>query len=167
MTIKEYVAQRKLELKEEISHLKIKPHIQIIQINDDPASNAYVKGKLKDAAEMGIDAELLKLPQEETTPEKLQEIIENSNNNPSIDGFIVQMPLPSQINEETVKLAVDPKKDVDGFHPLSSLAPCTPKGIMTYLPDRGQTERLNRYLYDCLCGWCCRHRSRHAGMGWP
>ena len=142
MTIKEYVAQRKLELKEEISHLEIKPHIQIIQINDDPASNAYVKGKLKDAAEMGIEADLLKLPELGTTPEILQEIIESSNNDPRIDGFIVQMPLPKGFDEEAVKLAISPKKDVDGFHPLSSLNPCTPQGIMNYL----HAEHIN------LCG---------------
>ena len=132
MTIKEYVAQRKEEIKNLISGMDRKPSIAIVQLNEDAASNAYVKGKLKDAAELGVTANLIKLPIE-TTQEELLKEISRLNNDETIDGFIVQMPLPKQIDEETVKLAVDPKKDVDGFHPLSKLSPCTPKGIMNYL----------------------------------
>jgi len=132
MTIKEYVAQRKQEIKDLVLVIKPVPCIGIVQLNEDAASNAYVKGKLKDAAELGIKADLIKLPID-TSQEKLLKLINKLNKDKIHDGFIVQMPLPRQINEETVKLAVDPKKDVDGFHPLSSLNPCTPKGIMTYL----------------------------------
>lgn len=132
MTIKEYVAKRKLEISEEVSSFSIKPHIAIVQINEDAASNAYVKGKLKDAAELGITADLIKLPLD-VSEDMVLEQINKLNNDDSIDGFIVQMPLPKQISEEKVKLAVSPNKDVDGFHPLSNLNPCTPQGIINYL----------------------------------
>lgn len=132
MTIKEYVANRKLEIKQMVSQMNKRPHLAIIQINEDAGSNAYVKGKLKDAEELGINTTLYKLDIN-TTQEELLNKIDELNNDSSIDGFIVQMPLPSQINEETIKLAVSPNKDVDGFHPLSRLNPCTPQGIINYL----------------------------------
>ena len=132
MTCKEFVVARKEEIKNLVLGMKKVPCIGIVQLNEDAASNAYVKGKLKDAAELGINAELIKLPIE-TSEEELLKVIDRLNKDNVHDGFIVQMPLPKQIDEDTVKLAVDPKKDVDGFHPLSSLAPCTPKGIMNYL----------------------------------
>ena len=132
MTIKEYVAQRKGEIKNLILTLKVKPKLAIVQINEDAGSNAYVRGKLKDAAELGVDAELIKLPID-TTQEALLQVIDDLNNDKTVDGFIVQMPLPKHIDEELVKLAVAPEKDVDGFHPLSKLNPCTPQGIINYL----------------------------------
>lgn len=132
MTIKEYIKARKEELKQEIASLKQVPNFTIVQLNEDDASNAYVKGKLKDAAELGIDAKLIKLPVS-TSQDELLEVIEKLNKDPKVDGFIVQMPLPKQIDEETIKLAISPEKDVDGFHPLSKLNPCTPQGIMNYL----------------------------------
>lgn len=136
MTIKEYVASRKLEIKDIVSHMDKIPSLTIVQVNEDAGSNAYVKGKLKDAAELGIKANLMKLPLD-TSEEKLLSIIDELNKDESVDGFIVQMPLPNQIDEEKVKLAIDPCKDVDGFHPLSKLYPCTPKGIMNYLHHEG------------------------------
>ena len=136
MTVKEYVKFRKEEIKELVSKMEIKPSIAIVQVNEDAGSNAYVKGKLKDAAELGINADLIKLPLD-TSETELLNVIEELNNDEAHDGFIVQMPLPKQINEDKVKLAVSPKKDVDGFHPLSSLSPCTPKGIMNYLHHEG------------------------------
>lgn len=138
MTIKEYVTLRKEQIKKEIFSCEVKPHLAIVQLNDDPASNAYVKGKLKDANELGAIADLIKLP-ESTTQTELLKLIEGLNIDDAIDGFIVQMPLPKHINEETVKLAVAPNKDVDGFHPLSELNPCTPQGIMNYLTHEGVT----------------------------
>lgn len=136
MTIKEYIKERKEEIKLEVAKMEKKPTLVIIQLNEDEASKAYVKGKLKDAAELGIDAKLIKLPVETSEKELLKEIA-RLNKNKKVDGFIVQMPLPKQINEETVKLAVAPEKDVDGFHPLSELNPCTPQGIMNYLKHEG------------------------------
>ena len=131
-SIKEYVKDRKEEIKNLILTMEKKPNITIVQLNEDAASNAYVKGKLKDAAELGVEANLIKLPID-TSEEELLLLIDRLNNDENVDGFIVQMPLPRQINEDKVKLAINPKKDVDGFHPLSKLAPCTPKGVMNYL----------------------------------
>lgn len=136
LTIKEYVALRKPEITKEVSGLNPTPSFVIIQLNDDEASNAYVKGKMKDAAELGINCELVKLPKE-TSEEELLNKIEQINNDDTVHGLIVQMPLPKHISEEKVKLAVSPKKDIDGFHPLSSIDPCTPKGIITYLKYLG------------------------------
>ena len=132
MTIKEYVAFRKAEIRDNLFSYEVKPHLAIIQVNEDAGSNAYVKGKLKDAAELGVVADLIKLPID-TTQEELLKEIEKLNNNPEIDGFIVQMPLPKGIDEDLIKLAVSPEKDVDGFHPLSKLNPCTPQGLINYL----------------------------------
>ena len=132
MTIKEYVKTKKAEIRDLVLSMPRKPKLVIVQINEDEASYAYIRGKLKDAADLGIEAELIKLPLE-TSQEELLKKIDELNHNDSVDGFIVQMPLPRQINEETVKLAIAPEKDVDGFHPLSKLDPCTPRGIMNYL----------------------------------
>ena len=132
MTIKEYIKARKEEIKAQVSAMSKKPNLVIVQLNEDEASKAYVKGKLKDAAELGINAKLLKFPVEMSEKELLKEIAK-LNKNKKVDGFIVQMPLPKQIDEEKVKLAIAPSKDVDGFHPLSALNPCTPQGIMNYL----------------------------------
>lgn len=137
MTIKEYVEIRKKEIKEKVSKLERKPVFVIVQVNDDPASNSYIKGKIKDADELGIISKLIKLP--ETISEKeLLKLIEDLNNDESIDGFIVQLPLPKHISEEKIKIAISPLKDVDGFHPLSKLTPCTPKGIIDYLKACGE-----------------------------
>ena len=132
MTIKEYVKARKEELKNEIASLNEPLNFVIVQLNEDEASKAYIRGKLKDSEELGIKARLLKLPVS-TSQEELLKEIDKLNHDKSVDGFIVQMPLPKQIDEETVKLAISPDKDVDGFHPLSKLNPCTPQGIMNYL----------------------------------
>jgi methylenetetrahydrofolate dehydrogenase (NADP+)/methenyltetrahydrofolate cyclohydrolase len=136
MEIKEYVLNRKQELKKEVDTLPIKPHLVIIQVNDDEASNSYIRGKLKDSAEIGVRATLIKLSPS-ITEEELITIINKQNNDKDVNGLIVQMPLPKQINEQRIKLAVSPNKDVDGFHPLSTLSPCTPKGIITYLKAVG------------------------------
>lgn len=132
ITIKEYIEKTKKEMKDEISSLPRIPSFTIVQVNDDAASNAYVKAKLKDAEELGINANLIKLPLD-TSEQSLLNLINELNNDFSCDGFIVQMPLPPQINEERVKNAISPSKDVDGFHPLSTLNPCTPQGIINFL----------------------------------
>ena len=134
MIIKEYANFKKESLKEEIAALEPKPHFVIIQVNEDEASNAYVKGKIKDATEVGIVVDLVKLPTTISQEDLIKEI-EKINKDDAIDGLIVQMPLPRQIDEEIIKLAVDPRKDIDGFHPLTKMDPCTPKGIINYLKD--------------------------------
>ena len=106
MDIKSYVKEEKLKLKEEIVCLDVTPSFVIIQVNDDPASNAYVKGKINDANEVGIKVELRKFPSTISEEELLYEV-RKANEDPSIHGLIVQMPLPKHINEEMVKLSVE------------------------------------------------------------
>lgn len=136
MTPKEYIKVRKEELKDEFAKLSKPANFVIVQVNEDAGSNAYVKGKLKDAVELGVNATLLKLDIN-ISEEELLNKVDELNKDPNVDAFIVQMPLPKQINEEKVKLAVAPNKDVDGFHPLSEQVPCTPLGIMRYLKHEG------------------------------
>lgn len=136
MTIKEYVASEKLRLAEEIKGLGRAPCLVIIQVGDVPASNAYVRGKIKDCAEVGVNARHIRFP-EDISEEELLKGIEECNKDPEVDGLIVQLPLPKHISEAKVKLAVDARLDVDGFHPLTSFVPCTPKGIVDYLRDEG------------------------------
>ena len=132
MDIKTYVKEEKERIKNEVEAIDNPPSFVIMQVNDDPASNSYIKGKIKDANEVGIKVELKKYDVSISQEELIKEI-EKVNNNPAVHGLIVQMPLPKHINEEEIKLAVNPKKDIDGFHPLSKLEPCTPKGIIDYL----------------------------------
>ena len=136
MTIKEFVAEEKVRITQEVASCDHVPHLVIIQANDSPASDAYVRGKIKDCGEVGARATLCLLPPTTSEAELLSKI-EEYNVDPDVDGLIVQLPLPSHISEAKVKLAVDPKKDVDGIHPLTTFVPCTPKGIVDYLTDTG------------------------------
>ncbi|MEG0034165.1 MAG: bifunctional 5,10-methylenetetrahydrofolate dehydrogenase/5,10-methenyltetrahydrofolate cyclohydrolase [Bacilli bacterium] len=130
--IKKYVERMKNVLKEEIKTFKCAPHLVIIQVNDDPASTIYVGGKIRDADEVGIKTTLVKLPVD-TTESSLIDVITKYNIDKTVHGIIVQLPLPKQINEMHIKFAVNPLKDVDGFHPLSKFEPCTPLGIVKLL----------------------------------
>ena len=134
LNVKEYVTKKKEELSKIILTLPKKPTIEIIQVNEDPASNSYIKGKIKDLEEVGFNYIHTKLPIDISESDLLKRI-EESNNNDAIDGFIVQLPLPPQLDETKVKQAVAPKKDVDGFNPISTIDPATPKGIVTFLED--------------------------------
>lgn len=134
MEIKEYVAMRKNWMKNEISTFNEIPHLVIIQVNQDEASNAYVKGKIKDLTFIGAKYthELLPL---DISEEALIEKINMYNNDNTVDAILVQMPLPKHISEETIKNTISPLKDVDGFHALSKYIACTPKGIIDYLKN--------------------------------
>lgn len=132
--IKEYTAEKKLELKKYFSQFTKKKSLVIVQLNDDPASNAYIRGKLKDCEEICVDARLIKLS-EETSQEELLKLVDELNNDTSVDAFIVQMPLPKQIDEEVIKKSIVPEKDVDGFNQYSKYVPATPKGIVEFLKD--------------------------------
>lgn len=132
--IKEYCAERKLEIKDVIardfSYFVKKPTLAVFQIGDVEASTRYIRNKKKDCEEVGINFEWYYYPVEITTEELVQEI---KDMNDYVDGLIVQMPLPDHIDETAIKLAIDPKKDVDGFHPMTNFKPCTPLGIINYL----------------------------------
>jgi len=130
--IKEYVAIKKEELKQQNTGILL----SIIQVGHVPASDRYVKNKIKDCKEVGINCRLVSLP-EDITEDDLLNIIDNQNNSEDITGFLVQLPLPRHISEEKVKAAISPEKDVDGFNLLSKTVPATPLGIYTYLKDMG------------------------------
>jgi len=132
MNIIEYVKLEKEELAKQVANLKSAPVLLIVQVNEDKASDSYIRGKIKDGEELGVEVRLVKLPAT-SSEEALIAVIKAANTNREIDGIIVQMPLPSHICEENIKLAVDPLKDVDGFHPLTNFKPCTPQGIIDYL----------------------------------
>lgn len=117
------------------------PHLAAVIVGNDGASLTYVSSKVKACEQVGFQSTLVELP-EETTQEALLEKVYELNQNHDIDGYIVQLPLPKHIDEEKVLLAIDPKKDVDGFHPanfgrmaleLESFIPATPFGIMQLL----------------------------------
>ncbi|MGX8833391.1 bifunctional methylenetetrahydrofolate dehydrogenase/methenyltetrahydrofolate cyclohydrolase FolD [Amedibacillus sp. YH-ame6] len=139
----------KSKLKLEIDRLKEEgkrvPKLVVILVGDNQASISYVTGKEKACHEIGMENELLRLPQD-TSEEALLELIESLNSDSKVDGILVQLPLPSQIREEEVLLAIRPDKDVDGFHPYNvgklmlqedTFISCTPKGIIRILETIG------------------------------
>ena len=138
-------AQIKEEIAEEVKVLKETggkiPHLAAILVGSDGASMTYVNAKVKACAKVGFNSTLIDLP-EDTTEEQLLDEIALLNKDEDIDGFIVQLPLPDQIDEQKVLMAINPDKDVDGFHPtnigrmtldLPSFLPATPYGIMELL----------------------------------
>jgi methylenetetrahydrofolate dehydrogenase (NADP+)/methenyltetrahydrofolate cyclohydrolase len=142
---KKTAADLKKEIAESVMQLKAQghktPHLAAILVGTDGASMTYVNGKVKACELVGFNSTLIDLP-EETTEEKLLKEIDILNNNDDIDGFIVQLPLPEHIDEQKVLMAVNPDKDVDGFHPtnvgrMALDMPCflsaTPFGILELL----------------------------------
>ncbi len=141
---KEIAAQVRKEVAEKVSELKkkgITPCLAVILVGENPASVSYVTGKQKALAEVGMADRSLHLP-ESTTEEELLKIISELNNDKTVHGILVQLPLPKHINEEKILLAISPEKDVDGFHPVNvgnlvigkkSFLPCTPHGIIVLL----------------------------------
>jgi methylenetetrahydrofolate dehydrogenase (NADP+)/methenyltetrahydrofolate cyclohydrolase len=136
MEIKEYVSRRKIELASCLQKLSQVPTLSIISIGDDPASASYIRGKLKDSAEVGFKTILTHLD-ESTSQEDLLRLIQKQNKDPAITGILVQLPVPKQISPSAINLTIDPAKDVDGFTPSSHFIPCTPKGIVDYLASEG------------------------------
>jgi methylenetetrahydrofolate dehydrogenase (NADP+)/methenyltetrahydrofolate cyclohydrolase len=117
------------------------PVLTVVLVGDDPASEIYVRNKLKHAAEAGIDSRDIRLPAS-TTQAALLDTIAKLNADPGVDGILVQMPLPPQIDQDAITKALDPDKDVDGLHPLNAgrlvagqpgLVPCTPSGCLVML----------------------------------
>lgn len=134
-------AQIKEEVTSFISNTNKKPGLAVILVGDDPASAVYVRNKHKACEEVGIESIQIYLPAETTEDELINKILE-LNNDDSINGILVQLPLPKHINEERVLLSISPKKDVDAFHPMNvghimigkyTFLPCTPAGVMELL----------------------------------
>ena len=123
------------------------PVLRVVLVGDHPASASYVRGKIKAAAEAGIDSETLRFPADLSEADLLG-VVGELNANPEVDGILVQLPLPDHVDESKVIHAIDPDKDVDGFHPENvgrlvigepAFAPCTPAGILEML-DRSGVE---------------------------
>lgn len=124
----------------------IRPGLAVILVGDDPASRAYVRSKDKKAADLGLHSVKHELPAA-TTQDTLITLVQSLNADPSVHGILVQSPPPSHIDEAAVVQAIDPRKDVDGFHPVnvaklalddpSGFVPCTPLGCIRLLQDAG------------------------------
>ena len=119
----------------------IRPGLAVILVGQNPASEVYVRGKVKSSHEVGLYSEQLS-PAESISTEELLALVDSLNQRDEIDGILVQLPLPGHIDSKKVLLAVDPAKDVDGFHPMNvgylstqrpGLVPCTPAGVMEIL----------------------------------
>ena len=139
--IRAEVAQKVLELKKNGKNACL----AVILVGENPASVSYVTGKQKALAEVGMQDRSVHLP-ENTTEEDLLKLIEQLNNDDTVHGILVQLPLPKHINEDKVIMAISPEKDVDGFHPVNvgnmmigrpGFLPCTPHGIIVLLQRMG------------------------------
>ena len=140
----ELAAKIKAEVKAEIAG-GLPATLAAVRVGDDPASAVYVRNKIKACEEVGIRSEHHALP-ESTSNAELLDLVRSLNSRDDVDGILVQLPLPRAINETAVIEAIDPAKDVDGFHPMNAgklamgrpvFVPCTPAGIMELLDDRG------------------------------
>ncbi|MBQ3064664.1 MAG: bifunctional methylenetetrahydrofolate dehydrogenase/methenyltetrahydrofolate cyclohydrolase FolD [Clostridia bacterium] len=140
--------QTRAEIAEEVAQLKtqgITPGLAVVIVGENPASQVYVRNKHKACGEVGIYSEVIAMP-EQTTEEELLAKIDELNGSTEIDGILVQLPLPTHINEEHVLNAIKPDKDVDAFHPINTgkimignpdFLPCTPAGVMVMLQKSG------------------------------
>ena len=142
---KALAAKMKERIAYEVKDLARKPGLAVILVGDDPASRVYVNSKRKDCEECGFYSEEYTLPQD-AKPRDLMDLIDVLNGRADIDGILVQLPLPPQFDEKAVLLAIDPDKDVDGFHPMNvgrlmtgdpCFLPCTPAGVMALLEEGG------------------------------
>src|SRR6266550_3991210 len=124
-----------------LSAAGVRPGLAVILVGNNPASEIYVRGKVKSSEEVGIYSERLTTAENITTDELLELVLE-LNHRDEIDGILVQLPLPPQVDSKKILMAVDPAKDVDGFHPMNvgflstqrpGLVPCTPGGVMEML----------------------------------
>ena len=147
---KEFAARIKEDAARGVAELKaagVLPRLAVIIVGSDPASEVYVRNKQRTCEELGIRSDHIALPAE-TTKEELLACIEELNVDPEVHGILVQLPLPAQIaeDEEEILSHIDPRKDVDGFHPVNvghlvlgapGLRPCTPAGCIRMLDDAG------------------------------
>jgi len=145
---KQVAADIRAELKDEVVRLKkrgIVPGLGVVLVGDDPASESYVTGKERACAEMGLFSDDNRLAAQ-TSQTNLMRLIAQMNKDPKINGILVQLPLPRHLNESEVLLAIDPAKDVDGFHPMNvgkmvvgekAFLPCTPHGVVQLLVRSG------------------------------
>src|SRR5260221_3599736 len=142
---KAVAAEVEAEVRAELARTGVNPGLTVVRVGDDPASEIYVRNKAKKAQELGIAGSELIFPTAMPEADLLAEIA-RLNADPAVDGILVQLPLPRQIDADKVINAIDPEKDVDGFHPMNvgrlhlgrpTLTPCTPAGVMRLLASTG------------------------------
>jgi methylenetetrahydrofolate dehydrogenase (NADP+)/methenyltetrahydrofolate cyclohydrolase len=146
---KETARQIRVEIAKEVEERKSRgekvPHLAAVLVGNDGGSETYVSYKVKDCAEVGFDSTLIRRP-ESITETELLSLVDELNQNDDIDGFIVQLPLPGHIDTQKVITAIDPNKDVDGFHPtnvgrmalgLPGFLPATPSGVLELMKRNG------------------------------
>lgn len=136
ISCKDYVVDKKNELRNKLNFFRQKPHLCVIQIGNDAASNSYILGKAKDCNDVGIVFEHVHIT-EDVTEEELIEKIQELNSSDAVNGIIIQLPIPDKYNVEKLQNYISPEKDVDGFRRDSCFSPCTPKGIMDWLEYNG------------------------------
>ena len=169
---KKIAKQIRSEIAQKISHFqkqgKRQPGLAVILVGQDHASQIYVRNKRKSCLEIGIHSTSHDLPTS-TSQQSLLDLIEQCNKDPLIDGILVQLPLPSHIDQETVIEAIHPSKDVDGFHPynigrlvvrLPTFCPCTPHGIITLLDS---TKEIYKGRHAVVVG-ASNHVGRPTGL---
>jgi methylenetetrahydrofolate dehydrogenase (NADP+) / methenyltetrahydrofolate cyclohydrolase len=131
----------KAEVAAEVAALRFRPGLALVRVGEDPASAVYVGSKVKTTEELGMLSEHLHLPSE-TSGNEILATVNELNSRDDIDGILVQLPLPGHVNEREILEAIDPAKDVDGFHPMNvgrlsqgqdALVPCTPAGVIEIL----------------------------------
>lgn len=142
---KSVARQIELEVAADIAQLGFRPGLVAVRVGNDPASEVYVRSKAKKAEELGLRGSQRILP-EQTSQEELLAEVRRLNDDPDVDGILVQLPLPKQIDARRIIDAIDPAKDVDGFHPANVgglhlgrevLAPCTPSGCIRLIDSTG------------------------------
>jgi methylenetetrahydrofolate dehydrogenase (NADP+)/methenyltetrahydrofolate cyclohydrolase len=142
---KKIAQQVEAEVRQELAKLRVSPNLIVIRVGNDPASEVYVRNKARKAKELGLRGTEL-IFDESMSEADLLGHIDRLNRDEDVDGILVQLPLPPQIDSKKVIKAIDPRKDVDGFHPMNvgllhlgqpSLVPCTPAGVMRLLASTG------------------------------
>ncbi|WP_424810910.1 bifunctional methylenetetrahydrofolate dehydrogenase/methenyltetrahydrofolate cyclohydrolase FolD [Roseococcus sp. YIM B11640] len=179
---KAVAARLRSSLAARIAQLSFKPGLAVVRVGEDPASGVYVRNKDRAASEAGFASRTIHLPESTTEAELLAQIAA-LNADPGVDGILVQLPLPKHIRSEAAIAAVDPAKDVDGFHPVNAgklasglpgLVPCTPRGVMHLLAEAkaklsgaravvvGRSQIVGRPMAQLLLGADCTVTIAHS-----
>jgi len=146
---RELADKMKVKISAEVKSMKESgmkvPHLAAVLVGDNPGSQSYVRNKVRYCDDVGFESTLIKRD-DSISEGELLDIVKDLNEDESVDGFIIQLPLPDHINADKVNLAIDPKKDVDGFHPMNfgrmtlglpAYLPATPQGILVMLEEYG------------------------------
>lgn len=136
ISCKEYTELKKKELKEYIKEHDLHPTLVVIQVGDRPESNAYIRGKMRDCEEVGIECKVHKY-NDKIARQLLEGIVKACNMNDDVHGIIIQLPVPDHIDIHKLQTYISPLKDVDGFRYDSAFNPCTPLGVIGYLKHIG------------------------------